>query len=91
MGGIDDQRLDQEVVPDEISGIGAVRMDPTHFASHQEYVFGPLLLEKSIDLCLAGQVQLLPGGRQEVLKALQAQASNHRGSNQPPSTSDEYL
>ena len=47
VGGVDDIRLDLEVLPDEIGAVSRIRNDSTDFGGREDDVLGPLAAKKS--------------------------------------------
>ena len=75
IGGVDHGGVDHHVVVDEFSRPGGVGPDAADGPGHQEDIFGPVGLEPVVDGRLVAQVELVPGGGQEVGVAFFGQAA----------------
>lgn len=91
MRGVDHIGLDQDVVADEVRGIGAVRQYPAHLARDQEHMLRPLPLEVAVDRRLVREVQLSTSRPQQAIEPLARQPPRDGGAHELARSRDEDL
>ncbi len=72
-GGVDEVRLDQEVVAEELRRVVGVRLDAADLGGGEEHVLGALALEEGAHRGLVAQLELVAGAQQQVIELQRAQ------------------
>jgi hypothetical protein len=87
----DDADLDEEVVVDEVGGVGAVGEDAADAGGGEEDVVGALTVEEAFDVGLALEVELGVGAEEEVVVAERLQAAVDRRAGEALVAGDIYF
>ena len=85
---MNDIDLDNQVIINEVSGIGVVRVNPSNLCCSQKYVFWFLTLKKIVHLFLDFKIELLVSPQNQVSVALGLKTAQDRRANQTGMTSD---
>ena len=67
--GVNDVRLDCQIIPQKFRRKGVIGQNPTDFCGREEYIFRPLLRKQALHSRLAREIYLVMSVQQEILKA----------------------
>ena len=90
-GRIDDVRLDQKVLEDELGRVGVVGVDAADLGGGKVDVLGPLFGKEGAHGALVGEVELLPGAKKQVAAARRIQSPHQGSPDHPLVAGDEYF
>ena len=83
MRGVHDGGVDHHVVVEEVGRSGGVGADAADGPRHQEHVLGPVGPEPVVHGRLVAQVELVPGGHQQVSVAEGSELAQQRAADEP--------
>jgi hypothetical protein len=89
--GVDDVRLDLEVVANEIGRVAVVGNDTADLRRSQEHVVGPLGREEAVDGCAVAQVESAAARGENAREAACCERAADRGTHEPARAGHEYV